>query len=534
MHSRQAALFAVFSVWLWSAACSRPALTPANPRVTLVQFDNQSVAAEKWVAVLISAVSAHQLQSSAEIALTLAEDAEGWRSNGSGRYISGHYRRDGEKFRIQAFLTDSQTNRQLARAEGLASEQEVPQVAGQLWTQLLGLPVQKLSSPAAWTDLAKALASQDEASLADFVQSQPGFAPAYPLLARQLIVRGQTQKAQALAQSFPAGGDPLSRAQLNFTLAASPEARLNALEALLVFRPRDPVLLADLAQSAANLRQWDQATAHFEALTRIEPSRVEWWNALGYAQANRLQLDKAVQALTEYRRLAPNDPNSIDSLGEVHYLNRRFPEAAGFFDEQARRYPAFQNGVGWRKAAFAYANASKLKEADERFEQWMRLISAQASPSAQAFQRALWLARTRRAAPAFALLEREAAGSSGERKTLAGLHAAMLRFGLEGAVPAPADWQRWGGELREGNARNELLVFALLAQPVSNPAVLRQRVAAAVPQPQMAALRQELLGAVDALTGPDPDLKSGVFPLPNAQDSVIDALLLRKRPAVLQ
>lgn len=534
MPSRLAAFFAVFVCLLWQAACSRSSAAPANSRVTLVKFDNQSVAGEKWVALLISAAAMHQLQGGAEIALSLVDDAEGWRSNGSGRFISGHYRRDGERYRIQAFLTDAQSNRLLAKADGLASEQELPQAAGRLWATLLGVPAQELPAPAAWIDFAKALASQDEASLAGFLEAQPGFAPAYPVLARQLIARGQPKEAQALAQAFPAGGDALSKAQLNFTLAASPQARHSALEALLVLRPRDPVLLADLAQGAANLRQWDQAAAHFEVLTRIEPSRVEWWNALGYAQANRLQLDKAVQALTEYRRLAPNDPNSIDSLGEVHYLNRRFPEAAGYFDEQARRYPAFQNGVGWRKAAFAYANAAKLKEADERFEQWMRLISAQASPSAQAFQRALWLARTRRAAPAFALLEREAAGSSGERKTLAGLHAAMLRFGLEGAVPAPAEWQRWGGELLEGNARNELLVFALLAQPVSNPADLRQRVAAAVPQPQMAALRQELLAAVDALTGPDPDLKSGVFPLPNAQDSVIDALLLRKRPAVLQ
>ena len=135
-------------------------------------------------------------------------------------------------------------------------------------------------------------------------------------------------------------------------------------------RQGDPRLLVELATLASGQGRWDLAAAQYRELTKIEVGKVEWWNGLGYAEANQLHLPAAVAALNEYRKLAPNDPNVVDSLGEVNYMNRNFKEAAKYFDEQWQRFPTFQGGVGWRKAALAYYYAGDLKTADLRYADW--------------------------------------------------------------------------------------------------------------------------------------------------------------------
>ena len=534
MRSSQYLIFSPLFLTLAFASCSRQAPLPLNPRIAVAEFDNQSTATDRWVRPLLSYAIVQQLQAEKTMAASLVHDAEGWRTLGVGRVISGHYRREGKGIRIHAELTNPASTGILEQFDEVVEEAKLLEASTRLVSKLLGMKPSQLNFDyAQWKGFAETQVEGGPAALASFLGQNPGFSPAYPILADLLVRSGKRDEALALKAKLPTNADAMTRAQMDYTLAPDAAAKLSALEALSRMRVGDPRLLVELATAASGQGKWDLAAAQYRELTKIEAGKIEWWNALGYAEANQSHLPAAVAALTEYRKLAPNEPNAVDSLGEVNYMNRNFKEAAKIFDEQWQRFPGFQGGVGWRKAAFAHYFAGDLKTADLRFAEWRKQVLANLPPSGQAFQQALWLARTSRAPQARALLEKEAAESSGERKAIAGFHLAMLQFGLEGKVPAISAIQAWSQEIKDPQVRNEFSIFALMAQPAANAAALKARIGAAIPQPQLAALRNELLAAADTLSSPVKPEKPKLFPLPNTIDTPVDALLLRWRLAVI-
>ncbi len=515
-------------------SCSGPGPAPLNPRIAVAGFDNQSTHADTWVRPLLSFAIVRQLQAESAMAATLVQDAEGWRTLGVGRVISGHYRREGQGIRIHAAVTDPASSRILGHFDELVEEAKLLEASTRLVSKLLGIHPSPLKFDfAQWKGFAETQVEAGPEALSTFVERNPGFAPAYPVLAELLLRSGKREDAAALKQKFPSSADGLSRVELEYTLAPDAVAKLAALEALKKLRQGEPRLLLELATLASGLGKWDLAAAQYRELTKIDAGKLEWWNALGYAEANQGRLPEAVAALSEYQKRAPNEPKALDSLGEVNYTNRNFKEAAKFFDEQWRRFPAFQGGVGWRKAAFAHYYAGDVKTADLRFAEWRKQVLGRLPPSGQAFQQALWLARSGRAQQARELLEKESSESSGERKAIAGFHLAALQFGLEGKVPPAAAIQGWSRELKDPQARNEFSVFALMVQPAGNAVALKARITAAIPQPQLVPLRNELLKAADVLDSPLKAEKPKLFPLPNTIDTLVDALLLRWRLAVL-
>ncbi len=521
MPSSKNYCFLLFFLGLTLASCNRQAAPPANPRIAIVVFDDQSAVREAWLGQMLSQTLLMRIRGS-----NLVPDAEGWRGLGVGRFISGHYRREPKGIRIHAQINDAQSSATLAQYDEVVAESDLMNATARLAQRLTGVNPEPIAgSQQDW--IAYARIEKTVEALAEFQKAHPNFFPAYVPLAEVLLRSGR--KAELAALTIPADADPLSKAQFRVLKAESAADRLAGLKELVALRPGDPRLLADLGTLASQAGDWALAAAQYRELSRLEPMQLNWWNSLGYAEANQLKLTEAVAALNEYRRLAPNEPNAVDSLGEVHYMNRSFKEATKFFDEQAQRFPTFQNGVGLRKAAFASYFAGDLKGADQRFGQWVKLVLANAAPSAQGFQQAMWLARTGRAKQGLALLAQEEAGSSGERKWMANLHLAMMRFGLEGTRPTPQQWQDWSRELTSPNLRNEVSVFALLAQPGASKA----RIAAAIPQPQLVQLRNELMEAVEQLANEPKPQKPKLFPLPNPIDTPIDAALLRTRLAVL-
>lgn len=534
MRSSHYVIFSLLAFAFLFVSCSRQAPAPLNPRIAVAAFDNHSTGADGWVRPLLSYAIVRQLQAEKTMAATVVQDAEGWRTLGVGRVIAGHFRREGQGIRVHAALTDPASTKILGQFDELVEEAKLLDASTRLVSKLLGIRPSPLNYDfAQWKGFAETQVEAGPEALSTFVERNPGFAPAYPILAELLMRSGKREAAAALKQKFPANADGLSRVQLEYGLATEAASKLAALEALSQLRQREPRLLLEFATVASGLGKWDLAAAQYRELTKIDAGKLEWWNALGYAEANQGRLPEAVAALSEYQKRAPNEPNALDSLGEVNYMNRNFKEAAKFFDEQWRRFPAFQGGVGWRKAAFAHYYAGDVNTADLRFAEWRKQVLGSLPPSGQAFQQALWLARSGRAQQARDLLEKESSESSGERKAIAGFHLAVLQFGLEGKVPPMAAIQGWSRELKEPQARNEFSVFALMVQPAGNAAALKARITAAIPQPQLAPLRNELLNAADVLYSPLKTEKPKLFPLPNTIDTPVDALVLRWRLAVL-
>ncbi len=519
---------------LWLSGCTRPSAGPVNPRLALVRFDNHGAETDNWVGAALGLVMGAQLREDTTLAATLVEDQQGVRSLGAGRKLAGDYRRSGDGFELRSYLIDTQSTRVLAQGVYRLSERDLVEKSGAALRDLLGVePAEIEANPRDWVELSKAWSAGSTEALEGFVAAHPGLGAAYPLLVRQWLAAGRRAEAQAVAARLPGTIDALSKAQVALLMAGDGAARLGALRQLTALRPADPQLAGELAQMAESLKEWAVAAESLGRLTRLEAGNVDWWNRLGYAEAHQGKLKEAVAALEQYRKLAPGDANAVDSLGEVNYMNRNFAGAARLFDEQVVRFPAFQNLAGVRKAAFAYANAGNLKQADARFGDWVGRVLAGAPPSAMALARALWLARTGRDEEALRLLDKESEASVGERRTLAVLHRAALRFGLRGERPGVEDWKRWEKELSQGPGRNEFVLFALLVQ--TQPLELkRQQILNATAQPQLAGLRQQLLDALQALEAPPADLKRGIIPLPSTEDGILDVLLLRKRPLVIR
>lgn len=516
-------------------ACSRQVPLPQNPRLAVQLFDNQGAdGSDRWMSALLAYSMVYGLGNEARLAPSIVNDAEGWRTLGAGRVLSGTIRREGKAIRIEARVTDAATSAILRRFEDVITEEKLLVCSARMLESLLGVkPSIPVYDYAAWKAFSEAQSPVSLDGLSAFVERYPSFAQAYPILADLYLRSGKQTEAVALFDRLPKNADALSRAQFAFTVATDPQAKLKALADVAKLRTGDPRLHAELALLAASTGDWALAALQYQELTRLEAGKAEWWNSLGYAEANLNHLPAAVAALNEYRRLAPKEPNPIDSLGEVHYMNRQFKQAGQYFDEENQLFPSFQNGAAWRKAAFSYFFAGDLKTADLRFENWMKLVLANAPPSTQSFERAIWFARTARAKPAEDLLKQDAVASSGDRKLAAELHLAMIQFGLTGKRPEAATMIAWNTQLKDPQLRNEFSIFALLSQTVRNEAELVAKINAAISQPQLNPLRLELLAAASKLMTALPKEKPKVFPLPNSADSPIDAVLLRWHLAVI-
>ena len=82
---------------------------------------------------------------------------------------------------------------------------------------------------------------------------------------------------------------------------------------------------------------FQQAVRSYQAASLLNPEEPRIWNELGYAMAWTRNLNGARQALQEYERLAPDDANALDSLGEVSFFLGDFESAAKYFEQAAQR-----------------------------------------------------------------------------------------------------------------------------------------------------------------------------------------------------
>ncbi len=530
----------------------KKATTPANARFVVEQFENLGpTRATDWTAAALGQAVAWRFASDPRLVAVAAEDSEQVRQSGAGLVLRGQIRTLANgSLRVLGYVVDSASGSILAQVDQAHPAPEFfarsAQALIEAVARVSGQPAPPGANPeqfSGWQDFVSAAATGPEA-IEKFLTERPNFAPAYLTLGRIYSSRGDSQAIEALLakrSSYREGSADLVKPQLRYLLAATPAARLEALEESLEIRRGDLRMREEAAALAQAAGRWDRAVLHYREILQANPDRALLWNAVGYAEAQQGKTEEALQALAEYRRLAPNEPNPLDSKGEVLFMGRRFAEAAQTFDELSRAHPGFQNGVGVWKAAFAYWRAGNLALADQRHQAWLeaalvsrRPVAANAStPSILAFQRAYWLARTRRLEELEAFWTQQLAQSAGERKAAAEMHRAAIRFGLSLEAPPRSKFLEWAKALTSQDLRNEFASFGLLAEKPASPDALRARLTAAVPPPQMPTLGAALFGAGQQIWAPLPEGKPAVEALPENPPSILDALLLRRRNAVL-
>ena len=120
---------------------------------------------------------------------------------------------------------------------------------------------------------------------------------------------------------------------------------------------------------------------------------------MGYAAAYSGDLPTAIRVLRGYEQLRPNEPNPLDSLGDVHFALGHFGEAEQFYLAAHAKAPAFLNGGEVLKAAQARLMTGDVPGATALFNRYLAARQAAHDPNAP-YQAAAWSWQTgaRRAA----------------------------------------------------------------------------------------------------------------------------------------
>ncbi len=108
--------------------------------------------------------------------------------------------------------------------------------------------------------------------------------------------------------------------------------------------------------------RYDEAAAAFNQAIAIDPDFEPAYNMLGYTAFAQGDNAGAEKALKTYQRLAPDDPNPYDSLGELYLRTGRYDEATAEFEKALARDPEFEvsaNNLVW----------VQVEKSNQQFEQ---------------------------------------------------------------------------------------------------------------------------------------------------------------------
>jgi tetratricopeptide (TPR) repeat protein len=189
--------------------------------------------------------------------------------------------------------------------------------------------------------------------LSDFPAGRQAMARAAQLAERISLPRQQKLLIQAWQLSFDGRYDEaeqvLQTVVREFPREIQPRALLGD---LLIFPAFEPA----------------EAVPVYEEALRVDERQPGIYNGLAYGYALQGDVTRALGAVDHYAALLPpNDPNPIDTRGDVLAINERYKEAFAQYRKNAQLYPAWSAGSA-QKIALVYLQQKKysLAEASAR------------------------------------------------------------------------------------------------------------------------------------------------------------------------
>jgi tetratricopeptide (TPR) repeat protein len=485
-------------------ACTRDS-GRAIPRLAVLRFENlSSDPSLDWMGRGFSEILSGELQGSPERyiipwqALHSFDATLGSRPNntpgistesesalvaGANEIVYGHFSVVSGQLRGTAIEEDLPTHKMLwaVSASGSASGGIFP-VASALARQLGETRPFATRSPEALHAYVDALAAPDNATATqDFalaIAADPDFGIAYVLSLDAAMAqrnRAEADRIVLLARAHQGRFSRLDRAGLDLGAAAlrgDYQAQIEALRALAQLDPANPDHHRALAEALMSVRDFDAAIIEFRRGLTIRPDDIVALNTMGYAAAYSGDLPTAIRVLRGYELLRPNEPNPLDSLGDVHFALGRFGEAEQFYLAAHARWPAFQNGGEVLKAAQARLMTGDVPGATALFNRYLAERQRAQDPNAP-YNEAAWAWQTGERRAAIAGLDRLArtdeAGPLREVACRADAQAAIWLLAL-GDSAAAADHARKAMAEAVPATAAITAVAAYLAQPGAFPA----------------------------------------------------------------
>ena len=227
------------------------------------------------------------------------------------------------------------------------------------------------------------------------IAADPNFGPTYRQLAQFKAQQRDVGGARDLLEQALARGNSIpdsERALIQLeaaNLRNDTAARLEALTALAKADPYDPETWHELGAASMAAHRYPQAVEAYRQAVGIEPDDADFWNQFGYAAAYTGDAATATSALERYRKLLPETPNPVDSLGDVNLISGRLSEAEEYYRQCARKNPGFYAGLDFLKAAMAHLMTGDVSGADALAQQYFDARAAAKDPLVE-YRKAQW------------------------------------------------------------------------------------------------------------------------------------------------
>ncbi len=404
-----------------AGGCARQSATKFE-RLAILPLDNLSSDSQwNWNSRASSSAIQYDLAGAKDIFAKTVDSLPAAQSMQASRVLEGYFFDRNGRIGIRATVEDLRKTRTVEHIdiEGPVAGGFLP-LANELARRLSsGARRFGTSNETAFRFYGEALGAADavatEQALKSAMDADPGFAMTYIDQARLLAGTGARDQALQVIQAGEQATqlDSIDRADLQYVAAAASgdaNARIQALETLAHSEPANATLFADLAAAQFERRDFSDAVRNYRAATLLNPDDPHIWNSLGYALAWTRGLNGARTAIQEYEKLAPEDANALDSLGDVSFYLGDFESAAKYFEQAAQKSPP-----EFLKAAEARLMTGDLGSADALFAKYVGPVKG----GRAAYQKAQWEFLTGRRMKAIEAMEKLVGSVDGESQKLA-------------------------------------------------------------------------------------------------------------------
>jgi tetratricopeptide (TPR) repeat protein len=502
---------------------------PAEERVAILRFENLGAdASQDWMGRALSELVAGQLTGRpnryaiSSGTLHALSRAAGTRPNaapgvsaesdlalaaGANRVGYGEFAVRGGRLEARLFLEDLPAHKYAQAISASGAAGDAIAVADSLARQIAPDAVPPVAhSNEAVRDYVNALEGGAPGDImrdaAASIAADPGFTPAYRLLAEWKAMERDAAGALALLDTAAQRAvSPLERARVHLQsagLRSDAAGRLEALAEMASADPGNPDQWRMLADARFATHAYAGAAAAFRKQLALEADNRNAWNLLAYASANAGDLPAAVEALRRYQAAAPEDPNPIDSLGDVHLITGHLREAEQFYLAAYKKSPKFQAGADLFKAAMARLMTGDIAGATEIHERYAQSLAGNPMRPME-IERAEWDWATGRRRQAYQrlLAIAGAAGSGPQRELAARSYAELAVWSLFlGDRAAAARMAQEAVSVPGAPVPATALIAKFLTQPPATPEEWRARAGKLFPpNPALEPLRDVAVAA---------------------------------------
>ncbi len=475
-------------------------------RVAIVNFENLTSDPElDGFGALLPEIAAETLRGAPDLLaerLPNARDAAGFRAT---HLLQGYFDGAEGRLTLHLVLEDAGRREMVARERFSAGLEDDLIGAAASVAAMAGSPQREFSGrdPAALRSFGQSLVAPNpeglREALEDAVRAEPGFCLAAVRLAGILAAGGERDAALELAAAAANSplADPLSQARARTVLASIDGGEQESAAAVAAYAelvPADSTAAERTALAHLAMKRYAEAARWYRRAHDAEPDRADLLNAAAYPLAYAGESSAALEALERYQAAEPGNPNTYDSLGEIHFRRGDYEAAADFFFRAIETAADFQASAALVKAARAWLFAGNRKRGGELFAEYAAIRRDLTDP-AIAMREAQWAYWSGRRAEATEALEALVEGEEGTPvlANLAHGHLAVwaLLAGENGQAREHA--AKAAAALGPGRTDRVTLITSYLLRLAENPSAWEKLAGQTATRPNDETLRLETL-----------------------------------------